>query len=72
MSVTKRTIERDLAARSAIYPQLSVVGFAVGDKVEHKVFGIGVVIEAISGRDSYKVKFEKGTRNLVGRVLKRV
>lgn len=55
-----------------VYPQLAIAGFAVGDKVEHKVFGVGVVIEATSGRDSYKVKFEKGTRNLVGRVLKRV
>lgn len=55
-----------------VYPQQSVAGFAIGDKVEHKVFGVGVVIEATPGRDSYKVQFEKGTRNLIGRVLKRV
>lgn len=46
--------------------------FAVGDKVEHKVFGIGEIIEAIPERDSYKVLFEKGKRNLVGRVLRHI
>jgi len=55
-----------------VYPQLSVARFAIGDKVEHKVFGVGVVVEATPERDSYKVQFEKGTRNLVGRVLKRI
>ena len=41
--------------------------FAVGDKVEHKVFGIGEIIEAIPERDSYKVLFDKGKRKIIGR-----
>ena len=45
------------------------VKFAVGDKVEHKVFGIGEIIEATPERDSYKVLFEKWKQNLVSRVL---
>jgi len=49
-----------------------IAKFAVGDKVEHKVFGIGKIIEATPERDSYKVLFEKGKRNLVGRVLKHI
>ena len=48
----------------------NITKFAVGDKVEHKVFGIGEIIEATPERDSYKVLFEKGKRNLVSRVLK--
>ena len=50
----------------------NIVKFAVGDKVEHAVFGIGEIIEATPERDSYKVLFEKGKRNLVGRVLKHI
>ena len=46
--------------------------FNIGDKVEHKVFGVGEIIEATPERDSYKVQFENGKRNLVGRVLKRI
>ena len=47
--------------------QMSI--FCVGDTVVHKVFGEGVVEEVEQERGSYKVKFEKGSRNLVGRVL---
>ena len=50
----------------------NIVKFAVGDEVEHAVFGIGEIIEATPERDSYKVLFEKGKRNLVGRVLKHI
>lgn len=50
----------------------NIVKFAVGDKVEHAVFGIGEIIEATPERDSYKVLFEKGKRNLVGRVLRHI
>ena len=50
----------------------NIAKFAVGDKVEHKVFGIGEIIDATPERDSYKVLFEKGKRNLVGRVLKHI
>ena len=50
----------------------NITKFAVGDKVEHKVFGIGEIIEATPERDSYKVLFEKGKRNLVSRVLKHI
>lgn len=52
-----------------ITPHINTMRFSVGDKVEHKVFGIGKIIESTPERDSYKVQFEKGTRNLVGRVL---
>lgn len=45
------------------------VGFAVGDRVTHRVFGVGTIVEAFPERDAYKVEFEKGERNLVGRVL---
>ena len=55
-----------------ITPHATTPLFAIGDKVEHKVFGEGEIIEAIPERDSYKVKFENGKRNLVGRVLKRI
>ena len=55
-----------------INPDKNAVKFVVGDKVKHKVFGLGEIIEVSSGRDSYKVKFEKGTRNLLGRVLQLV
>lgn len=44
--------------------------FAEGDKVVHKIFGTGVVIEADAERDSYKVRFQQGERQLMGRVLK--
>ena len=44
-------------------------GFAVGDRVQHRVFGVGTIVEASPDRDAYKVEFEKGQRNLVGRVL---
>lgn len=44
-------------------------GFAVGDRVQHRVFGVGTIVEASPERDAYKVEFEKGQRNLVGRVL---
>ena len=50
----------------------NVAQFAVDDKVEHKVYGIGEIIEASPERDSYKVLFEKGKRNLVSRVLKHI
>ena len=50
----------------------NITKFAVGDKVEHKVFGVGEIIEATPERDSYKVLFEKGKRNLVSRVLKHI
>ena len=50
----------------------NITKFAVGDKVEHKVFGIGEIVEATPERDSYKVLFKKGKRNLVGRVLKHI
>lgn len=43
--------------------------FKVGDHVIHKIFGEGIVEEADKERHSYKVRFEKGSRNLVGRVL---
>lgn len=46
--------------------------FAIGDKVVHKVFGIGEIIEVTPERDSYKVQFEKGSRNIIGRVLKHI
>lgn len=46
--------------------------FAIGDKVVHKVFGIGEIIEITPERDSYKVQFEKGSRNIIGRVLKHI
>lgn len=46
--------------------------FAIGDKVVHKVFGIGEIIEVTPERDSYKVQFEKGSRNIMGRVLKHI
>lgn len=55
-----------------ITPHITPMQFSVGDKVEHKVFGIGEIIESTHERDSYKVKFEKGTRNLMGRVLNRI
>lgn len=50
----------------------NITKFAVGEKVEHKVFGVGEIIEATPERDSYKVLFEKGKRNLVSRVLKHI
>lgn len=46
--------------------------FAIGDKVVHKVFGIGEIIEVTPERNSYKVQFEKGSRNIIGRVLKHI
>ena len=50
----------------------NVAKFAIGDKVEHKVFCVREIIEATPERDSYKVLFEKGKRNLVSRVLKHI
>lgn len=44
-------------------------GFKVGDRVMHRVFGVGTIVEASPERDAYKVEFEKGERNLLGRVL---
>lgn len=46
--------------------------FHVGDTVVHKVFGIGVVTEADAERDSYKVHFERGDRQLLARALKKL
>jgi DNA helicase-2/ATP-dependent DNA helicase PcrA len=45
--------------------------FEVGELVVHKVFGKGIVVDADGERDSYKVKFENGERNLLGRALKK-
>lgn len=47
----------------------SEAAFKVGDKVRHRVFGEGEVIESAPERDAYKVRFAKGERFLVGRVL---
>lgn len=46
--------------------------FAIGDKVVHKVFGIGEIIDVTPERNSYKVQFEKGSRNIIGKVLKHI
>ncbi len=47
--------------------------FAVGDTVRHKLFGEGTVVEAFADRDAYRVDFgDRGTRNLVGRVIEKV
>lgn len=35
-----------------------------GDRVSHKLFGIGVVIQFNQEEDSYKVQFEDGVRNI--------
>ena len=46
--------------------------YEVGDKVEHKVFGTGHIIEVTPNNDTYKVQFETCKRNLLGHVLKRI
>ena len=42
--------------------------FGIGDKVVHKVFGVGEIIEK-SSDESYKVHFEKGDRFLQAHFL---
>lgn len=70
MDPTLLELTKDMVRRITDETQpKAIAGFAVGDRVAHRVFGEGTVVEAFPERDAYKVEFEKGQRNLVGRVL---
>ncbi len=47
-------------------------GFHPGQEVQHKVFGIGTIVSHDAASGSYRVRFESGERQLVGRVLSAV
>ena len=49
--------------------------FDVGDKVEHKIFGVGTIVDINLSTQSYEIDFEKltGTRKIMFRAeLKKV
>lgn len=68
LELTKDMVKR---LNNELSPQ-TTSGFAVGTRVSHKVFGEGIIMEAFHERDAYKVMFDKGERNLIGRVLTKI
>ena len=43
--------------------EINLPSYQIGDKVAHKYFGIGEIIEIVS-ETSIKVRFDKGERNI--------
>ena len=55
--------------RGEAEPMLPKAAFDVGDKVKHKVFGIGEIVKIDKATQTYEIQFEniRGTRRIMFR-----